>query len=327
MPRDDAPNRGTRRLALFGAAAALLLGVAGAGVVVSGRADSPDPLVDRPVVSTSSEGPLVATSPVDPALGTVPQWRITEPGWQLTGFEEIPSFPADTDIWAAVVTDDVAAGWMIVYPAGRGIDPPIPEPEGDSVNLTNGVGVGPSQAADRDLTMNWGGYPQAEATGSASVARGAGSGRTALFHTQLDASAAVDMARTWRYVFTGPDGQALRVDVRGGGEPYYDDLGLAFPPAPADQIEGVDEDGIVRLDGVARATRNGFWVTTIEPVEPTDPLQGANELTGLVELVPDDERVEQAPVPAIDDAEIVVCPTERRLVKTVSAPLGTISWN
>ena len=78
----DAASVGRRRVAVLGAAASLIVGIA-AIALVADRADAPAGVADTVATSptTSSAPPSSGRTSTDLDLTAPPTWMVTEPGW------------------------------------------------------------------------------------------------------------------------------------------------------------------------------------------------------------------------------------------------------
>ena len=291
----DSQDPQQRRLAVLGAAAAFVLGVVGVAILAAVRDDAPDAVQDAVVVDDPVE--VITTRTVD-ALGTVPQWQIPDAAWSLTAFEEADPFPWGAKVWAAVIDGNAAAGWVIVYPTSLDYEVPIAPYENRVFATLTGINVDVVPSDPSNLTMNWGGYLQAEASLAADIARERDPGTPIAFdHQVLGFEGAADMARSWTYEFVSGDsgdGAVIEVEVRGGGDPLYSELSPQSAILESSLPEGVDSAKIL-LDETL-VMQSGFWITTA-----SSPTLTGEEIADALQQLPEAERTEVAqPLPTVD---------------------------
>lgn len=324
---------GRRRLALLGAAASLVVGIA-AVALVADRAQAPtgvsETATESSVVMPVEESDRAA--PVRPP----PSWTVSEAGW--VSAEPVVSFESGVaDVTLVAGPAGVAASWVAIV---DGVSDPLVRVGGLAADFSqmpavgDGEDLGPRPSAASTTTVDdasgsaapiiaWrtdpaignyvvsaGGVAQPEATAVFDAVR-VGVEPPAGFAVLPDASGSLAQRRVTQR-FDHSDGRWIEIDIQSGGEPRYDvELQNATAAEAFDPPEGVDVSNIAFQGEHTLLLRTGFWVSTVRTSASDGPGADFAALVELVELDalagPGDAETE----PVAHPGDTSVAPIER----------------
>jgi hypothetical protein len=327
QPRESANGR--RRVAVLGAAASLIVGIA-AIALVADRAEAPGGVANTAATSSPESSDPTASEQPTPAvdLTAPPTWMITEPGW-VAAPPQVSFDPGVAAVTLVAGPEGVAASWVAIV---DGVSDPLMSVGGLAADLLQRPSVlvpdetpdpVPTTAADvpsepdpaiiawrtdpaiGNFIVSAGGVAQSDAQAVFTAVQ-AGVELPSGFTVLPEDSGSLAQRRVTQR-FDHPDGRWIEIDIQSGGQPRYDVVMEQATAAEGfDTPAGVDASNIAFLGESALLMRTGFWVSTVRTSASSAAATDFSDMIRLIEL--------GEPEPADDLATTV--PT------TTSPPVG-----
>jgi hypothetical protein len=271
-----------RRIAMLGAAASLILGVA-AIVLFADRADAPAGIADTgsdATMSTAPESTTVEVAPVD-TVGAPPTWVVSDDAW-IASEPETAFDPGMAAVTLVAGPLGVVESWVAIV---DGVSDPLMWVGGPSTESASEADdpiiawrVAPG---DGNAIVSAGGVAAADARAVFAAVRG-GTDLPAGFTVLPDEAGALAQQRVTQR-FDHPDGRWIEVEVQSGGQPRFDaEMQRATAAEFYTPPDGADVSNIAFVGEYTLVVRSGFWVSTIRTSASS---AGASEFTDLVELI------------------------------------------
>ncbi len=300
---------GRRRLAVLGAAASLVLGVA-AVAFVADRADAPgDPtdLMEEGVVEsldgvpepsdvtvTPASTPEPTTTLVELVPGTVgppPTWVVSDAEWIATELEPVVD-PGLATVTLVAGPAGVAASWVGIV---DGVSDPLVSVGGLATEPSSGsadpIIAWRTDPALGNSIVSAGGVAAADARSVFDAVR-TGTALPEGFTVLPDDAGMLAQQRVTQR-FDHPDGRWIEIDTRSGGQPRFDvELQRATAVEDVAPPEGVDASNIAYAGEYTLLLRTGFWVSTVRTSASSD---AAIDFTAIADLVELGEPARNAP--------------------------------
>ena len=276
----EAVSVGRRRVAVLGAAASLIVGIA-AIALVADRAEAPTGVAETSPESSAPTAPDERASAE--TVAATPVWTVTEAGWASSA----PIVAFESAVAAVTLVagpDGVAQSWVAIIDGVSDpfVQVPVPiAPLDDPSGSGDPIIAWRTDPATGNYIVSAGGVSGPDAQGVFTAVR-TGGALPPGFTVLPEGTGSLAQRRVTQR-FDHPDGRWIEIDTQSGGQPRYDfEMQQATEVEPFDAPDGVDVGNIVFSEEYSLLLRTGFWVSTVQ----TSASSGAvTDFTGMAEVV------------------------------------------